>query len=53
MINGTAHISAPAADCSGNRSIPFMFNLTPLDARINCGHRHFGIVSYAYSYRYL
>lgn len=52
MINATAHISASPA-CCGKRCIPFMFNLTPLDARINCGHRHLGIISYAYSYRYL
>lgn len=53
MINETAHTQASPARCGNNRCIPFMFNLTPLDARINCGHRLFGTVSHAYSYRYL
>lgn len=53
MRNRTAHITVSPAVCGVENRFPFMFNLTPLDARINCGHRHFGTVSHAYSYRYL
>lgn len=54
MRNGTAHTTAFSAACGSNRRVPFMFNFTPHDARISCGHRLFGsAVLSAYSYRYL
>lgn len=53
MSNGTAHTPASPACCGHPRCLPFMFNLTPFDARSACGHRRFGTVSHAYSYRYL
>lgn len=53
MRSQAAHTTVSPTVCGAEKRFPFMFNLTPLDARINCGHRHFGIVSHAYSYRYL
>ena len=53
MRNRTAHITVSPAACGAKNRFPFMFNLTPLDARIDCGHRHFGTLSPVYSYRYL
>ena len=53
MINVSAHTPAFTACCGVNRCIPFMFNLTPNDARVLCGHHRFTSASHAYSYRYM
>lgn len=54
MRNAPAHISATPATCGAQRCVPFIFNLTPCDARFTGGHRAFGIsIYFAYSYRYL